>query len=854
MKRTVAAVVIAVLTLGAAARPAAAQEEPSNSGLSQADEEKLRMLSDPEALSKKDQAKDARQRIPFEVFRSSVPPSEVLPWVKSRHWHAMAVDLRANLDDYVGSLQTSPIALPDMPQDVTFGREARLIREQRTRLGMSFLLPSAAAVKEMPLELGRPGAIRPDHVYPASIKAMAPNQMLVVVLTKEASGGYATWSRMNATLPGSLDRADAPSTDVLRYYRMSLFSEPDNLSLPNHPLTWTAVSHVVWDGMEPDVISVAHQEALIDWIHWGGQLILMGGAGPKFSVLRDSFLDAYLPADSTGEVRSLDEADLKALAEAYRPPPGAVSVADRVLLSSQPGAGVVNSGYRRMQPAGFDDPIPQRSATYGAPDPIRTADGVTVLAAVMRPREGSTLVPIREGGELPLAVERRVGRGRITMLAVNPTEPALVAWKGLDSMVRRVVFRRPEESSVALGTVPGPVDPVQVIQGPDLTWYRIATRDVGVPSPPPPSQPPNLPAMRRGFAAPSPPGQFTSVDYSASGGESAAVQTGGVTEWRDDSQIPIVSRDALEKSSGIKVPSSSFVLKVILAYVLAIAPLNWLICRVILRRRELAWVAVPLLALGFAGAVERVAAYDLGFDSAGDELDVLEIQGEFPRGHISRFGSIYTTGHGRYAIRFPNDTTALALPMATGRAIAGEDRTTAAWRSFPIPALEDFIVQPRSLSMYRAEQMANLSGPIVVEGEAGSRKIRNSSGMELRDAFVIEQGRGGSAVERYLGTIAPDAVVDLDGDDTEPPAAVVNGYDGPDPSAILHALRRPAAVKPEEIGEIRLTAWTPGPAAGPEFSPPLDRHRGSTVVVAHLRYGPPPDPAGRHYDLNADAR
>ena len=32
------------------------------------------------------------------------------------------------------------------------------------------------------------------------------------------------------------------------------------------------------------------------------------------------------------------------------------------------------------------------------------------------------------------------------MLTINPTEPVLAAWPGLDTMVRRVVLRRPEEA------------------------------------------------------------------------------------------------------------------------------------------------------------------------------------------------------------------------------------------------------------------------------------------------------------------------------------------------------------------------------------------------------------------------
>ena len=106
-------------------------------------------------------------------------------------------------------------------------------------------------------------------------------------------------------------------------------------------------------------------------------------------------------------------------------------------------------------------------------------------------------------------------------------------------------------------------------------------------------------------------------------------------------------------------------LKVILAYLLAVVPLNWLICRLLLGRREWAWIVVPLLALGFAVGVERVAAYDMGYDSACDEIDLLEVHGGYPRAHVSR--SPRSTRSARAGTRspIPNDPTALALPLET---------------------------------------------------------------------------------------------------------------------------------------------------------------------------------------------
>src|SRR5262249_39063978 len=148
------------------------------------------------------------------------------------------------------------------------------------------------------------------------------------------------------------------------------------------------------------------------------------------------------------------------------------------------------------------------------------------------------------------------------------------------------------------------------------------------------------------------------------------------------------SQSLLKEASGITIPSSVFVLKVILAYLLALVPLNWVICRYVIGRREWAWLVVPALALAFAIGVERAAAYDIGYDLACDEIDLVESFANYPRAHVSRFTSLYSTGRVRFAISYPNDNTALALPMISGSYLRGSESTTAVFRSSPIPALE----------------------------------------------------------------------------------------------------------------------------------------------------------------------
>ena len=110
-------------------------------------------------------------------------------------------------------------------------------------------------------------------------------------------------------------------------------------------------------------------------------------------------------------------------------------------------------------------------------------------------------------------------------------------------------------------------------------------------------------------------------------------------------------------------------------------------------------MVVPILSLGFAIGVERAAAYDMGYDSACDEIDVVEAYGGYPRGArqpvrlalLDRSDAVHD---------LVSRTTRLPWPCrsTTAGSLRGEDIVTSIWQSYPVPALEGFLVQPRSLA------------------------------------------------------------------------------------------------------------------------------------------------------------
>src|SRR5690606_10207537 len=153
---------------------------------------------------------------------------------------------------------------------------------------------------EITLELTRPGAIRGDASWHSPLPSLHPHQMLVPVLSEDPNA-YAPLSRLPAIAPASR-HLDPVALDPDPVYRLALPTQPEHQpQLSTHPLTWTTISYVIWDGLSPDLLNVGQQQAMLDWIHWGGQLVIVGGAGPSLAPLQDSFLGPVLPATPSGQ-------------------------------------------------------------------------------------------------------------------------------------------------------------------------------------------------------------------------------------------------------------------------------------------------------------------------------------------------------------------------------------------------------------------------------------------------------------------------------------------------------------------------------------------------------------------------
>ncbi|GIW87392.1 MAG: hypothetical protein KatS3mg108_1716 [Isosphaeraceae bacterium] len=763
---------------------------------------------------------EARQREAeqprFELFRSQVLPFDVLPFMKPNHWATMGFELRANREDYRGVFRTAAEAggqpqarLVDTPRALVYERPALLPKRQTVRRELTVFLPGFNRnTNPLLVELAPEPGSRPEAAFQTFVQRLEPHQWIVPVLSRDPET-FNTWAKSSATLPYSAE-GSGPALDRQLYYRLVYPSNPEAPALPDHPLCWTTTSHLIWREFNPEGLSrgsFSQQQALIDWLHWGGQITILA-TGPSLAALEDSPLGPYLPARYRGQADPLTAEELQALSDAYRPPFWSADLYAYNIPESNQAA----TPPPREHPADPIEPSGERMPLLARLEPLDHPD--------------VRLVPIAGPNSRPVAIERRIGRGRITLLALDPSDPALTRWKGLETLIRRVVFRKPVEAwfyANGLGAY-RPLAPTET------TWLRYVARDLG--------------AEPAGNEI-DPDDRLTRVDLPFSESPAAA--------WIDTTAaLPTAARATLERSSGLVIPDNRFVLRVLLLYLLALVPLNWVVCRFLFRRQELAWAVAPLIAFGFALGVERMAAVDVGFNSSCDEIDLVEIQSEYPRAHLTRFGSLYTSGRVDFTIRTPGNPTSLILPMRSYRSLRNEQIQVSTYRSGGDPQLAGFQVQPRSLAMFRAESMVDLGGGITLEGDLTTGRVINRTTLELLDPMLVDVDR---RIERALPSIAAwnpgqtDAagshIVDLGNLPDPPRSAARPDLDWAELDVYLQRLRDYVWNGPAERGAIRLVAWARDPQPGLELNPRVDRHRGVRLVVAHLRYGlpGPDDPA-----------
>jgi hypothetical protein len=731
--------------------------------------------------------------------------SSVCPY-KPGHWTTADLPAKANNFDLWGDLETvvvdrrgKPMRLIGMPYTSSGSREVALPKGRRKTLECVLQVPPAGLDAFVSSRIsGRKGGRGVYEQMHLNLKRMPAYQYHFVVLAR--------WPQSYKYLEG-LDSVKNP-TDVtmgtsqeewsLGYYRVHLVTAEKRATLPRHALFWTSIAYVLWDDAEPSALGLEQRTALLDWLHWGGQLIISGP--DSLDALANSYLDPYLPATTT-RTRELTAADLKELDARWTLP-----------VHQRPG--------RRLAPA--------------------------------EPWGGIAIDVHPEAREVPgtrgLLVERRVGRGRIVVSAFELDSPELTSWPGFDGFFNACLLGRPprrfidRDFEVQVTWADGrfhQFDPRAV------SGLRYFSRDTG------PKQVllpegEDLGPVAEGFLG------LT---------EEQARRTHGpdVGSWSDFNPVANSAREALKNAARIEIPERMFVVWVVAVYLLVLVPANWLVFRAI-GRVEWAWAAAPVIAVVYTGVVIRLAQLDIGFARSLSEIAIVETQDEYPRAHVTRYTALYTSLATTYDFRL-EDPGAQVQPFPKSddlnyRYRPGELPTRLQYRFGSDVRMRGFHVISNTTGMVHSEQMVDLGGAVLLRtAPGGGLQVANQTTFVVHEAGVVRRTESGQVETAWLGTLKPGDTGDLQfvrQSERNAPGSLWMSQRRRSPLTASEAAHGElhfrklveTAEDPSELepGDVRLVGWLDEEIPGLEIRPKAPQSRRAALVVAHLRRGFGQDP------------
>ncbi|MFV1965002.1 MAG: hypothetical protein ACC628_06235 [Pirellulaceae bacterium] len=668
------------------------------------------------------------------------------PYVKPGHWVTVRHEVTANNFDFQAELRTRsndgkghPYFVENTPFQLSSSRPTSLAKGQPKVVETTYFVPRVAVQQEASVWLHRElRSARGGRLIvqdPYKIATMPSYQYFFVVLARDPDR-YGYLKRLTAVASPSAEMFDK---DMLRYYRVVLPRVGRIVPLPSHSLTWSSVAYVMWDDIFPASFTMEQRQALLDWLHWGGQIII---SGPNsLEKLLGEFLDAYLPAQALRTVE-IERAQVDELNENW-------SLND------------ARTGQRLDLEVTPDKPL---------------------VGVELGLRDDAAFLP----GCGQLACERRVGKGRIVVTAVSLSDRLLVNWKSFDSFFNACLLRRPprrfEHREGMASAYWADYEPALVMDSRLSTTLRYFSRDVGHFT----SQPPEE-AARPSREKPRETQQRLasgmgwetellepviadlSEEEQNPAGDSLHFngyppsQQFGVTAWNDSSGASDAARESLKDAAGISIPKGSFVLRVLAIYLMVLVPLNWGLFR-LMGRVEWAWVAVPLIAIVGALAVVRWAQLDIGFARSTTEVAIVESYADYPRAHVTRYSALYTSLSTSYDLLFQNaDAVAQPFSSATDYVRGPHDPTySVTMRRDRDLSLRGFTVPSNKTGTVHCEQMCDLGGVFTLAGsDADGWHLVNKTMLNLQDAGVLHRTLNGQIQTAWIGELDPGGTTEL---------------------------------------------------------------------------------------------
>lgn len=664
-------------------------------------------------------------------------------FMKPNNWYELQQSARANDSDE--TLLTScasitrtfpfrPISILGLLEPISFDRKISLAHGQRKQLALEMFYPKMSVVMGDVDSLNKasirvsylPRTIGPavrEESYP--VTSMPDYQYNFVVLSQNPARYQFISGLSSVAWPSEAKMQD----ERIVPFRVVQIAQADaQYNLPNQLTTWTSISHLMWNDCDETALTDKQKISLVDWLHFGGQLIINGPESQ--SAMKDSFLAKYLPLK---DVKSgpWSESSWQEFNRFWS---------------------IASWGEKEI------DPI--RIPSTGTPPSIR---GELVSSA--RWLKGC------EG----LVAERYIGSGRIVMTTFPIGESMLIRWPSFSSFFNAALLHRPPR----VWQKPAGENPFDLVFSDGLNGserdptyvsrVRLLSRDLGRPLSVWKSEDQN--GLSKTFE-PSETFATETSQIAKSPDKERSIENQGLAQIENDAVFSLAATDSLKQASKIQVPRLKTILQLLGGYFFVLIPLNWTVFR-LLGRIEFAWLAAPIIAMVGAIFVARSIQLDVGFSRSQSTLSLLDMKSGYSRGHLTSYLALYTSLSTNYAARHPSNE-GIVLPVMTSsqrtEIKTDENALHYDYAAEKGAGLTSFPVRSNSTCFLRSEEMFELDGTIEIAWDKISDsevQFKNHSTVTLSDCGIVAVTIDGQWKQAWIGELERESARQVQFDKSE---------------------------------------------------------------------------------------
>lgn len=795
-----------------------------------------------------------------EVFRMLVKPGHVAE--AQQEFKTGPIDINGRIEGQSFSKTGQALPVPGSRWSLNFTRDISLPNRQTKRFDLRFFISPSLERDENSLVPTNPDlrTVLIDRSNGTPVVAPRPtpttpipgHQYFFVVLSDRLDD-YSFLAKSDIVSWASLEVWDG---ELQAAYQLILCSrQGDRWMIPSTFFGWTTTSFLLWDDVDPNSLSTSQKQALIDWLHWGGQLIISGPT--SISRLTGSFLEPYLPLHSINTT-AFDQAKLDFLNQtwALREPQSSRLMPKATLLpEDEPksteddngplpfnmgtGFEATSENFEPITPKSDDvldvlGPLPQRS--------------LALLQGELHPE--STW--LENTGNL--VAERRVGRGRVVLSTISISEPFFARWRSFPSFINGALLGRPprawQENSFNSRQT-WLYTPDQEADSRLATHFRITTRDALASN----INEPILFEPTRSKAQE--PLRWDNVDTHGSvisGWDGDPIN--GIGAWNSSSSASNAAKAYLRDAAGINVPKIGTILAILIGYLVCLVPINWFLF-FMLGKVEWSWAAVPVISIGGVITVAYIAQLDIGFARSYTEVAVVEAFPDHPRAHTTRYSAIYSSLSTPYKLTLDSDS-GLTVPM-----ISREREVSSALVEsvrFDYGSADGNFLYPlnilsNSTTFLHTEQMIDLGGTFQFAYHDDSQSnftLENNTRYSWESVAAIRRNSEGQLEAGWIDEL-PSGSRSTAEFSTAALTALANHWnwrsstsnnDGPSSAAVEFStlMRAISGLSFMRAGEIKVLAFLPDGVEGLKVEPYTGSILRNTALVLNIQSGQYPTP------------